>query len=78
MRALTYQQPGRLQQPAATISEPPAEDDPDLNSTPVLPDQHPLAQLAELKPDDLTEQEWIAVAHRQSTGKHDPNVTTRY
>jgi len=67
----------------ALVSEPPASDDADLDCARVLndpmlmalPESHPLAQQAELSPADLAEQEWIAVQHRQSAGKHDDFVS---
>ncbi|PVZ52452.1 LysR family transcriptional regulator [Pseudomonas sp. B1(2018)] len=56
----------------ALVSEPPAEDDPDLLGFQVLddpmllalPEHHPLAQQAVLTPADLAGQEWIGVQHQ--------------
>ncbi|MBV7555986.1 LysR family transcriptional regulator [Pseudomonas sp. PDM28] len=56
----------------ALVSEPPAEDDPDLLGFQVLDDpmllalpaHHPLAQQAVLTPADLAGQEWIGVQHQ--------------
>lgn len=67
----------------ALVSEPPINDAPDLDCARVLndpmllalPAPHPLAQQAVLRPADLAEQEWIAVSHRQSTGKRDDFVS---
>jgi DNA-binding transcriptional LysR family regulator len=54
----------------ALVSEPPAEDDPDLDSALVLddvmllamPEQHPLAKKDVLRPEDLQAAQWISVA----------------
>jgi DNA-binding transcriptional LysR family regulator len=54
----------------ALVSEPPAEDDPDLDSALVLddvmllamPEQHPLAKKDVLRPEDLQATQWISVA----------------
>ncbi|VVQ13299.1 LysR substrate-binding domain-containing protein [Pseudomonas fluorescens] len=59
----------------ALVSEPPTDDDPDLLSFQVLdepmllalPEHHPLAQQAALKPQDLAAQEWIGVQPRQDS-----------
>ena len=63
----------------ALVCEPPADDDPDLDRAQVLSDpmllalprSHPLAAAADLTPDDLAGQEWIAVQHRDIALKHD-------
>ncbi|WP_025109075.1 LysR substrate-binding domain-containing protein [Pseudomonas sp. H1h] len=60
----------------ALVSEPPTDDDPDLLGFQVLddpmllalPEQHPLARLAVLRPADLADQEWIGVQSRQGAG----------
>jgi len=62
----------------ALVSDPPAEDDPELTSAQVLsdpmmlalPETHPLAALAELSPPDLGEHDWIAVRHGEEDGQH--------
>ncbi|WP_329546109.1 LysR substrate-binding domain-containing protein [Streptomyces sp. NBC_01356] len=54
----------------ALVRTPPSEDDPDLQASPLLrdplllalPAHHPLAEQAELTPEDLDGQPWIAVA----------------
>jgi DNA-binding transcriptional LysR family regulator len=63
----------------ALVCEPPAADDPDLESAQVLsdpmmlamPESHPLSALAELTPADLAGQEWIALRHQDTGLKHD-------
>ncbi|PTT27331.1 LysR substrate-binding domain-containing protein [Pseudomonas sp. HMWF021] len=60
----------------ALVSEPPTDDDPDLLGFQVLddpmllalPEQHPLARQAGLRPQDLAGQEWIGVQSRQGAG----------
>ena len=64
----------------ALVCEPPAADDPDLESAQVLsdpmmlaiPESHPLGAVAELTPADLSGQDWIAVRHHE-TGLHHDN-----
>jgi DNA-binding transcriptional LysR family regulator len=63
----------------ALVCEPPAANDPDLESAQVLndpmmlamPESHPLNALAELTPADLTGQDWIALRHQDTGLKHD-------
>ncbi|MBB5369927.1 MULTISPECIES: LysR family transcriptional regulator [unclassified Janthinobacterium] len=63
----------------ALLCEPPLPGDPDLDCAQVLsdpmllalPEMHPLASKAELTPEDLAGQEWIAVQHKESALKHD-------
>ncbi|MFS2006267.1 LysR family transcriptional regulator [Duganella sp. CT11-25] len=63
----------------ALVCEPPAANDPDLESAQVLndpmmlamPESHPLNALAALTPTDLTGQDWIALRHQDTGLKHD-------
>ncbi|MET0321108.1 MAG: LysR family transcriptional regulator [Duganella sp.] len=63
----------------ALLCEPPAADDPDLDSALVLSDpmllalpaSHPLADRATLAPGDLSAQDWILVRHKETALKHD-------
>lgn len=63
----------------ALMCEPPAADDPDLDSAQVLsdpmllalPEAHPLASQATLTPADLAGQEWILVRHKETALQHD-------
>ncbi|MEG0885383.1 MAG: LysR family substrate-binding domain-containing protein, partial [Janthinobacterium sp.] len=63
----------------ALLCEPPLPDDPDLDCAQVLsdpmllalPETHPLAAKADLTPEDLAGEEWIAVLHKESVLKHD-------
>jgi DNA-binding transcriptional LysR family regulator len=63
----------------ALLCEPPAADDPDLDSAQVLsdpmmlalPESHPLAARKKIAPADLSEQDWILVRHKDATLKHD-------
>ena len=63
----------------ALVSEPPAADDPELESTQVLddpmllaiPEGHPLARAEHFKPADLAAQKWIGVMHKESALRHD-------
>jgi DNA-binding transcriptional LysR family regulator len=64
----------------ALVCDPAPADDPDLQRMQVLsdpmilavPENHPLATLAEVTPADLAGQEWIAVRHHE-TGQHHHN-----
>jgi len=61
----------------ALVSEPPSDDDPDLDSSLVLNDvmllampvNHPLAQLQALRPEDLQTAQWISVASSLSPSR---------
>jgi DNA-binding transcriptional LysR family regulator len=63
----------------ALVCEPPAANDPDLESAQVLndpmmlamPESHPLNALAALTPADLTGQDWIALRHQDTGLRHD-------
>ncbi|MFE6040772.1 LysR substrate-binding domain-containing protein [Streptomyces sp. NPDC056452] len=63
----------------ALVRTPPPKDDPDLSAAALLQDplllalpaDHPLAQKAELTPDDLTGQPWIAVGDAQDAAWRD-------
>ncbi|MBR7939083.1 LysR family transcriptional regulator [Burkholderia cenocepacia] len=62
----------------ALVTEPPAPDDPELDSTMVLndpmllalPDGHPLAKKKTLVADDLAAQAWIGVTQQESAPRH--------
>lgn len=63
----------------ALVCEPPARDDPDLDSAQVLsdpmllavPEGHPLARAKRFTPDDLAAQKWIGVMHKETSLRHD-------
>lgn len=63
----------------ALVCEPPAADDPDLESAQVLndpmlvaiPESHPLATALNITPADLGAEKWIGVLHKESTLGHD-------
>lgn len=63
----------------ALVCEPPAADDPDLESAQVLndtmlvaiPEGHPLATALNITPADLGAEKWIGVLHKESTLGHD-------
>jgi DNA-binding transcriptional LysR family regulator len=66
----------------ALVSEPPADDDPDLDHFQLLddpmllalPQDHPLASAERLLPADLQEQDWIGVKYSQAKHQHDEFV----
>jgi len=68
----------------ALVRTPPPEDDPDLDAAPllkdplllVLPEENPLAQRAELTPEALDAQPWIAVADAQDPAWRDRFVAS--
>ncbi|MFB7971196.1 LysR substrate-binding domain-containing protein [Streptomyces rubiginosohelvolus] len=68
----------------ALVQEPPAEDDPDLRSALlledplllVLPAGHPLTEKADLVPEDLDGQPWIAVESSRDPGWRDAFVAS--
>ncbi|MEW6369301.1 MAG: LysR family transcriptional regulator [Pseudomonadota bacterium] len=63
----------------ALVCDPPAADDPDLESAQVLndpmlvaiPEGHPLATALNITPADLAGEKWIDVLHKESTLSHD-------
>ncbi|MEV2211487.1 LysR substrate-binding domain-containing protein [Streptomyces sp. NPDC050997] len=68
----------------ALVRTPPPEDDPDLDAAPllkdplllVLPEKNPLAQRAELTPDALDSEPWIAVRDAQDPAWRDRFVAS--
>jgi DNA-binding transcriptional LysR family regulator len=63
----------------ALVCEPPAADDPELESAQVLndpmllaiPEAHPLAKARRFTVDDLAAQKWIGVMHKEGVLRHD-------